>query len=70
VAFFGGRRCRVTDRGAYRSHKTARLTLAELERWLALQIAGVYHHSIHSALQGLPIKAWMEGLNRLRRKLL
>jgi putative transposase len=58
----------VTDRGAYRSHKTARLTLAELERSLALQIAGVYHHSIHSALQRPPIQAWMEGLNRRRRQ--
>ena len=58
----------VTDRGAYRSHKTARLTLAELERWLALQIARVSHHSVHSALQRPPIKAWMEGLNRRRRK--
>jgi len=26
------------------------LTLAELKQWLALQIAGVYHLSVHSAL--------------------
>jgi putative transposase len=54
----------VAERGAYRPQQTARLTLAEVERWLALQIVGVYHHSVHSALHRPPIQAWTEGLER------
>jgi putative transposase len=42
--------------------KTASLTLLELERWLALQIAGVYHHTVHSALHQTPAAAWQRGL--------
>jgi hypothetical protein len=34
------------------------VTLSELERWLARQIAGVYHLSIHSALGKTPLAAW------------
>ena len=41
----------VAEKGSYVSEKRATLTLPELERWLALQIAGVYHLSIHSALR-------------------
>jgi len=33
----------VSEKGSYASEERASLTLAELERWLALQIAGVYH---------------------------
>jgi hypothetical protein len=33
------------------------LTLPELERWLALEIAGVYHLSVHSALGKTPLSA-------------
>ena len=40
----------VAEKGSYASEERARLTMPELERWLALQIAGVYHLSIHSAL--------------------
>jgi putative transposase len=52
----------VKDRGAYESEGRARLTLPELERWLALQIAGVYHLSVHSALAMTPLAAWHEGI--------
>jgi len=38
--------------------------MPELERWLALQIAGVYHLSIHSALGRTPLAAWEEGITR------
>jgi putative transposase len=51
-------------KGVYPSQKAARLTLSELERWLALQIAGIYHHSMHSALLKPPIQTWNEGLVR------
>jgi putative transposase len=38
------------------------LTIEELERWLALQIAGVYHLKVHSTLGKTPLVAWREGL--------
>jgi len=52
------------EKGNYPSAKAARLTMGELERWLALEIAGVYHQSMHSALGKPPIQAWQEGLAR------
>jgi hypothetical protein len=42
----------VSEKGSYAAQERASLTLPELERWLALQIAGVYHLSIHSASRG------------------
>jgi putative transposase len=56
----------VDQRGAYESEKHALLTLPELERWLALQIAGVYHLSVHSALGKTPMAAWQAGIALLR----
>jgi putative transposase len=53
-----------TEKADYPSESTARLTLSELERWLTLQIAGVYHHSVHSALHRPPMDAWQDGLGR------
>ncbi|MGC1299016.1 MAG: Mu transposase C-terminal domain-containing protein [Alloacidobacterium sp.] len=50
----------VSEKGSYASEERASLTLAELERWLALQIAGIYHLSIHSALGKTPLAAWQE----------
>jgi putative transposase len=35
---------------------------SELERWLALQIAGVYQHSLHSSLGTTPLAAWQEAI--------
>lgn len=47
------------QRGDYPSEKKAVLTIAELEQWLALQIAGVYHNSPHSGLGGrTPLQVW------------
>jgi len=53
-----------TEKGTYDSEGRAVLTLPELERWLALQIAGVYHWSQHSALDKSPLAAWQEGIAR------
>ncbi len=39
-----------TGKGDYPAEERARLSLTELERWLTLQIAGIYHLSEHSAL--------------------
>jgi putative transposase len=52
------------EKGAYDSERRAVLTLPELERWLTLQIAGVYHLSVHSALGKVPLAAWQEGTAR------
>jgi putative transposase len=59
----------VNEKGSYDSEGRAVLTLAELERWLALQIAGVYHLTVHSALGKTPLEAWQEGVAK-RKQLL
>jgi putative transposase len=53
-----------TEKDAYDSEACAILTLPELERWLALQIAGVYHLSPHSSLDKTPLAAWQEGVSK------
>jgi putative transposase len=55
------------EKGDYDSQNKAALTLLELQRWLALQIAGVYHHTIHSALGRPPIDVWNDKVSRLDR---
>jgi putative transposase len=50
----------VSQRGDYDSAKHSAMTLTELERWLILQIAGVYHLRPHSALGCAPLLAWQE----------
>ena len=57
------------EKGAYDSQGNAALTLPELERWLALQIAGVYHLSAHSALEKTPLSAWQQGMAGRRQPL-
>ena len=48
----------VKQKGSYDAEARALLTLSELERWLSLQIAGVYHLTAHSALGVPPLSAW------------
>ncbi len=48
------------DRGDYQSASAARMTLRELERWIAWEITGNYHRRIHSALNRPPIAVWRE----------
>jgi putative transposase len=57
------------EKGSYDSEGRAVLTLPELERWLALQIAGVYHLSKHSALGKTPLEAWREGVTQKKQPL-
>jgi putative transposase len=52
----------VKQKGSYNADARSVLTLPELERWLALQIAGVYHLSVHSQLERAPLDAWREGI--------
>jgi len=50
----------IAERGDYNSKQAAVLTLRELERYIGLEIAGRYHHSIHSSLKRPPIAVWTE----------
>jgi putative transposase len=53
----------VAQKGEYPSESRATLTLAELERWLALEIAA-YHERVHTALRRPPLRVWRDGLAR------
>ncbi|ANN61889.1 transposase (plasmid) [Mesorhizobium loti NZP2037] len=46
--------------GEYDSKRHAALTLRELERYIALDIVGSYHQSVHSSLGRPPIAVWRE----------
>lgn len=46
--------------GDYNSQRHAALTLKELERYIALDIVGAYHQSIHGGLGRPPIAVWRE----------
>jgi putative transposase len=50
----------VKDRDGYPAEGRATMTLRELERWLALEILGKYHHRVHAALKRPPIAVWAE----------
>lgn len=50
----------VKIRGGYDSEGRARLTLRELEKWIALEITGKYHQRIHSSLLRPPLAVWHE----------
>ena len=52
------------ERGSYDSEASATLTLAELERWLALAIAGPYHQTVHGTLNEPPAARWADGVAR------
>lgn len=48
------------ERADYDSAHEAKLTLRELERFIAWEIAGRYHQVVHSALHRPPVAAWRE----------
>jgi putative transposase len=52
------------ERSSYDSEAAATLTLAELERWLALAIAGPYHQTVHGTLGEPPAVRWADGVAR------
>ncbi len=54
----------IQDKGEYDPEKTAVMTLPELETWLAIQIVGVYHASVHSSIKIPPNIAWEEAVTR------
>ena len=45
------------------------MTLRELERWIAWEIAGNYHQRVHSALNRPPIAVWREHEDKLNLRL-
>ena len=48
------------DRGEYDPKRHAALSLRQLERYIALDIVGSYHQSIHKSLGRPPLAAWRE----------
>ncbi len=48
------------ERGEYDSKRHSALTLRELERFVALDIVGSYHQSIHRGLGRPPIAVWRD----------
>ena len=56
----GTTRSSVADKRDYDPEHRAAMTLRQLERWIALEIAGKYHNRIHSALGRPPMAVWNE----------
>jgi putative transposase len=52
------------EKGEYDSEGRAVIALGELETWLLLQIAGVYHRRFHRGLGSTPLEAWKQGWDR------
>ena len=52
----------IHTRGTYDAEGMAVLTLAELETWLALAIAGKYHQEVHATLRQSPLQHFLTGL--------
>jgi putative transposase len=48
----------IKDKGEYDSSKYAALTLAEYERWLAIEICKIYHVRRHSGIGMSPTEKW------------
>ena len=53
------------QRGEYDAEGRARITQSEFERWLALQIVGIYHASDHRQLLRPPVAVWNEAIAAL-----
>jgi putative transposase len=53
-----------TERGKYRSETRAIMTMAELERWIALEMAGRYHQRVHRGVHAIPAQLWAQSVRR------
>jgi putative transposase len=51
-----------SKRAGYHSENEAKLTLSEFTEWLALEIAGAYHHGVHRMLGTTPAAAWAKSI--------
>ena len=52
------------DKGDYRAEAESVLTMAELERCLAIEICEQYHRRVHRGLRRSPLAAWQEALRQ------
>ncbi len=52
------------DKGAYPAESESVLTMAELERWLAIEICEQYHRRVHRGLRCSPLAAWQDALSQ------
>jgi putative transposase len=52
------------ERGKYRSEARATMTMAELERWMALEIGGRYHQRVHRGVHAVPAQLWAHAVRR------
>lgn len=52
------------DKGAYPAEDASVLTMAELERWLAIEICEQYHRRVHRGLRRSPLAAWQDALRQ------
>lgn len=52
----------VSEKGDWDPHKSAAMTLEEVEQWLATAIVGIYHQEIHRNLNTTPIERWRGGI--------
>ena len=48
------------QRGKYASEAKASMTMAELEKWMALEIAGRYHQQVHRGLHAIPAQVGID----------
>jgi putative transposase len=51
-----------SKRAGYHSEYEAKFTLSEFTEWLALEIAGAYHHGVHRMLGTTPAAAWAKSI--------
>ena len=52
------------DKGDYPAESESRLTMAELEKWLAIEICEQYHRRIHRGLHRSPLAAWKDAAGK------
>jgi putative transposase len=50
----------VADKDGRKPEATATISMHELERWIILEIAGKYHHRLHSSLNRPPLAVWRD----------
>ena len=56
-----------TERGKYPSEAKATMTMLELGKWMALEIAGRYHHQAHRGLHAIPAQVWDKAIKHQAR---
>ncbi len=53
-----------TKKGKYRSEAKAIMTMAELERWITLEIVGRYHCFVHRGVHAVPNRLWTRAIRK------